>query len=154
MIRLLQRWEMNHKEDAPVDFVLQVGDLEPRRHTEDLATMAAPAKHRRLGDFHRIFDDKDNDNNMMLPWPVYFIGGNHEPWGWLDSGGGEEGGAFELCRNLFFLGRAALHQIGPLRVAALSGIQRAGPLEEPRPHVSLLPYRSTTRTTFGSRQVT
>jgi hypothetical protein len=75
MIRLLQRWEINHStkdgnNDAQqaVDFVLQVGNLEPHRHADDLATMAAPSKHRRLGDFYKVFnetDDKENKNNGL-----------------------------------------------------------------------------------------
>jgi len=131
MVCLLQRWEADHS--TAIDFVLQVGDLEAHRHEADLQTMAAPSKHRVLGDFHRVMSGE-----LRLPWPVFFIGGNHEPYGWLE----EHPEGFELCPNLHYLGRAGVHRIGPLRVAALSGIHRLETYAVPRPHVSLMGCRS------------
>jgi len=123
MVNLVQGWEAEH---GTVDFVLQVGDLEPHRNEEDLSTMAAPSKHRRLGDFDEVVS-----GDVPLPWPVYFIGGNHEPYGWLE----EHPEGFELCRNLHYLGRAGVTRIGPLRVAAVSGIHRLETFDKERPQL-------------------
>ncbi|MGE0710544.1 MAG: metallophosphoesterase [Planctomycetota bacterium] len=121
MVELLREREASH---GPFEFVLQVGDLEPHRHEQDLASMAAPAKYRDLGDFptyHR--------GERALPWPVCFVGGNHEPYGWLDElpAGGE------LIENCRYLGRAGVAELGGLRVVGLSGIHRERDYERPRP---------------------
>ena len=72
MVALLRDWEEASGET--LGFVLQVGDFEPHRHEDDLATMAAPSKYRQLGDFADY-----HSGRATMPWPVYFIGGNHEP---------------------------------------------------------------------------
>eukprot|EP00419_Tripos_fusus_P022021 CAMPEP_0172721510 /NCGR_PEP_ID=MMETSP1074-20121228/79228_1 /TAXON_ID=2916 /ORGANISM="Ceratium fusus, Strain PA161109" /LENGTH=405 /DNA_ID=CAMNT_0013547265 /DNA_START=58 /DNA_END=1275 /DNA_ORIENTATION=+ len=122
MVALVQRWESLHR--LRIDFVLQVGDLEPHRDEADLSTMAAPSKHRMLGDFPRVLAGE-----IQLPWPVYFIGGNHEPYGWLE----EHPHGFQLCHNLHYLGRAGVQRIGPLRIAALSGVHRVETYAAERP---------------------
>lgn len=145
MVNVINAWEqvqVNHgnrekNEDVTVvDFVLQVGDLEPHRHERDLASMAMPSKHRTLGDFHKVLSGE-----VPLPWPTYFIGGNHEPWEFLDQ---HEGAGFALIPNLNFLGRSSVTTIGPLRVAAMSGIDSANEFSyhEQRPHVSEFPHKS------------
>jgi len=97
--------------------------------------MAAPAKHRRLGDFNRVVAGE-----LVLPIPMYFIGGNHEPWGWLEQHA-ETG--FQLCPNLHFLSRTGVSIIGPLRVAHLSGIQRLEAFDNfTRPHHSQIVQKS------------
>jgi len=125
LISLIRRWERGHA--LAIDLVLQVGELEAHRDVEDVSTMAAPSKHRALGDFHRVLAGE-----LQLPWPVYFIGGNHEPYGWLE--GHPEG--FELCHNLHYLGRAGVRSIGHLRVAAISGIHRLESYGLARPELS------------------
>lgn len=97
----------------PVDFVLQAGDFEPIRHAEDLQTMAAPARYRQLGDFPAVWAGE-----LALPRPVYFIGGNHEPVGFLK----QHPNGFTLCHNCTYLGRAFAGTIHGVRVCALSGI--------------------------------
>ena len=111
MIRLLQGWEKSRKRS--LDFVLQVGDFEPHRSESDLATMAAPAKYRDLGDFP-IFARGE----AQFPWPIYFIGGNHEPYGFLETL--PDGG--QIAPNCTYIGRANAVEIGELKVAGLSGI--------------------------------
>lgn len=111
MIRLLCGWEKSR--GRRLDFVLQVGDFEPHRDEIDLATMAAPAKYRKSGDFPMF-----SRGEAHFPWPLYFIGGNHEPYGFLQTL--EAGG--EAAPNCYFLGRAGLIEIAGLRVAGLSGI--------------------------------
>ena len=125
MVRLLNGWEKAHKQ--AIDFVLQVGDFEPHRNEADLATMAAPAKYRKLGDFPMFARGE-----AQFPWPIFFIGGNHEPYGWLEtlSSGGE------VAPNCHFIGRANVVSVGELCVAGLSGIYKPELFASPRPDVS------------------
>ena len=122
MIRSLQSWEKARK--RKIDFVLQVGDFEPHRDEWDLATMAAPAKYRQLGDFPMFAR-----GNARFPWPIWFIGGNHEPYGWLETM--LDGG--QVARNCHFIGRANIVSVGELRVAGLSGIFKPELFVAPRP---------------------
>ncbi len=124
-IRLLQGWEKARK--RKLDFVLQVGDFEPHRDESDLATMAAPAKYRQLGDFPLFAREQ-----AQFPWPIHFIGGNHEPYGWLETmpNGGQ------VANNCRFIGRANIVSVGELRVAGLSGIFKPELFAPPRPDVS------------------
>lgn len=111
------------------DLVLQVGDFEPHRDEADLATMAAPAKYRHLGDFeayHKV--------RRGFPWPLYFIGGNHEPYGYLDTH--PEG--FELIRHCHYLGRVGVMDLHGLRVVGLSGIHSEEAFRDARPPLSAL----------------
>lgn len=107
-----------------VDFVLQAGDFEPIRHADDLRTMAAPARYRQLGDFPAVWVGE-----LALPRPVFFIGGNHEPVGFLK----QHPDGFTLCHNCTYLGRAFAGSIQGVRVCALSGIYHPGKFTEPLP---------------------
>ena len=107
-----------------VDFVLQVGDFEPHRDPHDLASMHAPKKFHQLGTFHRYFN-----NVKTFPWMIYFIGGNHEPYRFLDQH--PRGGL--IARNCYYLGRVGAVTLGDLRIAGLSGIFREALFDVPRP---------------------
>ena len=139
MIRLLAGWEKSRKKS--LDFVLQVGDFEPHRDESDLATMAAPAKYRDLGDFP-IFARGDAE----FPWPLYFIGGNHEPYGFLDAlpdaSPNSSHGASYVAPNCHYIGRAGLIETHGVRVAGLSGIFAPHLFHEARPDVSQFGTRS------------
>lgn len=124
MTRQLHAWSATT--GHTLDFVLQVGDLQANRHAADLETMAAPLKFRHLGDFHLLWE-----RGEALPWPFYFIGGNHEPYGWLDQH--PDGAA--LMPNLHYLGRAGRVSIGGLQIAGMSGIYSAARHSESRPPV-------------------
>jgi hypothetical protein len=138
-IRLIQSWEAAHS-DVSVSFVLQVGDLEPHRNTHDMESMAAPSDKRTLGDYYKVVSGE-----LVVPWPLWFIGGNHEPWALLDS---HDGQGFALGPpNIHFLGRAGVTSIGPLRVAALSGIHGTNTLDKPRPNAASN-FRSIKNKTF------
>lgn len=125
MVTELRAWE--EASGLGLDFVLQVGDFEPHRHEDDLASMAAPGRHRRLGDFPAYWRGEER-----IPWPLTFIGGNHEPYAFLDRHDGEE-----LMAGLRYLGRAGRVELGGLEIVGLSGIyvdelyseQRPGPDE-------------------------
>ena len=149
--------------DVSLDFVLQVGDIECHRDEDDLASMAAPAKKRTLGDFGRACYQTTED---YLQYPMYFIGGNHECYGWLDSEDhfktstgstdNEESSSqafLEVAHNMFYLGRAGylplrfyekraqiddgseedLDITGFLHLGFLSGIYRASEYFHRRP---------------------
>ncbi|WP_438039799.1 metallophosphoesterase [Sorangium sp. So ce128] len=117
MVELLDAWEHRHRRH--IDFVLQVGDFEPHRHEDDLATASLPQKYRDLGDFWAF------DQGMAsFEWPIYFIGGNHEPYGFLDQF--PKGG--ELAPNCYYLGRVGRVEVAGLRVVGLSGIYSEGAL--------------------------
>lgn len=124
MVRLLCGWEA--KTGRTISFVLQVGDFEPIRDERDLETMDAPAKFRVVGDFPDF-----RAGRAAFPWPVYFIGGNHEPYGFLDEM--PDGG--DAIDNCVYVGRAGLVEVGGLRIAGLSGIFDSDAFERPRPSV-------------------
>jgi lariat debranching enzyme len=122
MVRTLEGLERALK--IKLDLVLQVGDFEPHRHEADLRTMCSPSKYKTLGDFsdyHRGW--------RSFPWPVIFIGGNHEPHGWLEQH--PEG--FELIPSCEYLGRARIIERAGLKIAGLSGIYNAQVFEQQRP---------------------
>ncbi len=114
-------------------FVLQAGDFECHRHDEDLASMAAPQKYRLLGDFHRF-----HDKELRYPWPVYFVGGNHECYGWLDR----HPQGFSPAPGCHYLGRVGYRRIQGLGLLGLSGVYDGEALERPRPGPNELAGRS------------
>lgn len=63
------------RRSRPFEFVLAVGDLEANRHEADLDGVVVPARHRSLGDFHRVLTGQ-----LDLGAPRYFIAGNHDPY--------------------------------------------------------------------------
>ena len=126
MIRHLTGWEKARRKS--LDFVLQVGDFEPHRHEIDLATMAAPAKYRDPGDFPAFAR-----GDAQFPWPLYFIGGNHEPYGFLDALPNSSHVAAELRLYRAHGFKSKSHG---LRVAGLSGIFQPQLFNQTRPDVS------------------
>ncbi|NOK17096.1 metallophosphoesterase [Corallococcus carmarthensis] len=137
MVRLVEGWSA--RTGKPLAFVVQVGDFEPHRDEADLATMAAPAKYKHLGDFpayHR--------RQTGFPWPVYFIGGNHEPYGFLDAQAPQ---GLEVTPGCHYLGRVGQVEPRGLRVAGLSGIHREDVFRTARP--SLLDPRSVSHKAFA-----
>lgn len=130
MVRLIE--ERESQTGKRIAFVLQVGDFEPHRNEPDLESMAAPAKYRVLGDFPDFYSGE-----FKFPWPVYFIGGNHEPYGFLDTATPGEA----VAENCVYLGRAGAAQISGLKVVGLSGIFNVDKFSDPRPRVSELKTR-------------
>lgn len=124
MVRLLSGWEATS--GCSLSFVLQVGDFEPIRHEKDLDTMSVPSKYRKIGDFPDYYSGR-----AVFPWPVYFIGGNHEPYGLLDAL--PDGG--DVAENCIYLGRAGMMDVEGLRVVGLSGIFDPDEFERARPRV-------------------
>lgn len=108
---------------GPVDAVFSVGDAEPNRTEEDSRGVSAPSKYRKVGDFPAFAAGR-----REMSAPVYFIGGNHEPWLALDAHG-----PGEWAPGFHFLGRSGVRQVASLRVAFLSGIysEHFSELDEP-----------------------
>ncbi|CAK0761665.1 lariat debranching enzyme [Gammaproteobacteria bacterium] len=118
--------EIAQKAGVSISFVLQVGDFQPIRNETDLESMPCPQKYREIGDY----PDFDSGKSLF-PWPIYFIGGNHEPFIYLDTM--PTGG--ELTRNCYYLGRAGFIHLHGLRVAGLTGIHSLEYFLENHPNV-------------------
>lgn len=131
MVEMLTSWEK--ATCRKLEFVLQVGDFEPHRDEKDLATMAAPSKYRKLGDFPDFYQNK-----KTFPWPLYFIGGNHEPYGFLDLFPQGQ----EITSKCYYLGRIGKVEVASLTIAGLSGIYREDKFEWPRPNISEIEKKS------------
>jgi Icc-related predicted phosphoesterase len=111
---------------TPLDLVLQCGDAQPFRDEADLEYMHCPKKYRELGEFwgfHQCIEE--------FPVPLLFIGGNHEPWGYLD----EHRNGGRLAPNIEFLGRAGIREVGGLRIAGISGNYSPEHFHAPHPSV-------------------
>jgi hypothetical protein len=113
MVRLLETWERRNR--RPLDFVLQVGDFEPHRHARDLDGASIPKKYRSLGDFADFYEGRS-----AFRWPTYFVGGNHEPYGFLETlpGGGE------IAPGCHYLGRVGRLERNGLVIVGLTGIYK------------------------------
>ena len=141
MVRLLSEWEA--RTSNSIQFVLQVGDFEPHRNEADLETMAAPAKCRTLGDFPEFYSGE-----FLFPWPVYFIGGNHEPYGFLDTipNGGP------VMENCFYLGRASVARLHGLKITGMSGIYSPDKFESAHPPLADFKKRSNKDYTYFNQE--
>lgn len=125
---------------ADLELILQVGDAEATLDEQQLQEVYAKPDRHKLGDFHRVAAGE-----IVLPAPLYFIGGNHEPWRSLDRNGGVVRGGAPIAPGVHFLGRSGVVDLAGLRIAFLSGVRRpSGPviaharerdeLEETREH--------------------
>jgi hypothetical protein len=110
-----------------VDFVLQVGDFEGNRGDGD---RRGRTKDAILGDLPAFIDGR-----QRFPWPIWFIGGNHEPYAWLDE---LEPGS-EVAPDCRWLGWCGTREIAGLRIGWLSGIHSPRNFPLPRPRSSDLP---------------
>ena len=116
-----------------LDLVLQCGDAQPIRNEYDLEYMHCPKKYRKLGDFW-MFHDGAKD----FPVPLLFIGGNHEPWNYLDQ---NLEGAF-LATNIEFIGRVGMREIMGTRIVGISGVYSPKYFNAPHPE---WPYPTSKR---------
>lgn len=110
--KLINAWQEEHGQQ--IDSVLQVGDLMATRDAVDMEFAAAgEGKYRYPGDFVRY-----ESGELTFPCPLLFIGGNHDPWNWLD----EQPTGGWLSDWLYFFGRATSTEHVGLNVCSLSGI--------------------------------
>jgi len=140
MVRLLE--ERESQIDSRIKFVLQVGDFEPHRYEADLESMAAPAKYRAVGDFPDFYSGE-----VAFPWPVYFIGGNHEPYGFLDT----VTPSGQIAENCIYLGRAGHTELGGLKIVGLSGIFNGDKFSDAHPRVEDLLIRKKKDYTYFNK---
>ncbi|NER22956.1 MAG: metallophosphoesterase [Symploca sp. SIO1C2] len=127
MVRDLKAWEKKHNHQLA--FVLQVGDFEPQRDEADLVTTPGPKKYRKLGDFPDFYTGK-----AVFPWSIWFIAGNHEPYGFLEQM--PQGG--EVAHNCYYLGRVGSVTLSGLKIVGVSGIYEPKQFYQQRPDVSLI----------------
>jgi lariat debranching enzyme len=91
-----------------------------------------PAKYRKMADFHEYYS-----GTRGAPFLTIFIGGNHEASNHL----------FELyyggwvAPNIYYMGAANILRLGPLRIAALSGIWKG--YDYRKPHFERVPYNES-----------
>lgn len=91
--------------------------------------MSVPPKYRAIGDFHEYYS-----GTRVAPYLTLFVGGNHEASNHL----------YELyyggwvAPNIYYLGAANVVNVGPLRIAGLSGIWSGSDYR--KPHSERLPY--------------
>lgn len=140
MVELLQITEK--KLGVSLEFVLQVGDFEPVRHEADLSSVAAPAKYLKMGDFPDVLSGQ-----VTFPWPVHFIGGNHEPYAFLEImpvGG-------DVAHNCHYMGRVGFKDIGGLQVAGLTGIYSQLNHDKSRPPLANMPTASKKLWTYFNK---
>ncbi|KAL8953409.1 MAG: hypothetical protein Q9222_000722 [Ikaeria aurantiellina] len=113
-----------------VDLLIIGGDFQAVRNSFDLNAMSVPAKYRAIGDFHEYYSGARVAHYLTL-----FVGGNHEASNhlWELYYGGW------VAPNIYYLGAANVVNLGPLRIAGLSGIWKAHDFK--KPHFERLPYR-------------
>ncbi|KAL8705068.1 MAG: hypothetical protein Q9201_001794 [Fulgogasparrea decipioides] len=91
--------------------------------------MSVPPKYRAIGDFHEYYS-----GTRVAPYLTLFVGGNHEASNhlWELYYGGW------VAPNIYYLGAANIINVGPLRIAGLSGIWKG--YHYKKPHYERLPY--------------
>lgn len=115
-----------------VDLLLIGGDFQAVRNAYDLNCVSMPAKYRSMCDFYEYYAGQ-----RTAPYLTVFVGGNHEASNYL----------FELyyggwvAPNIYYLGAANVLRLGPLRIAALSGIWKG--YNYRKPHFERLPYNES-----------
>ena len=98
---------------GPLELLLAVGDVQANRDEAEADDIRRPARYRHeAGDFPDVAAGR-----LDLGAPLYFVGGNHEPWAALDA---HPGGPWSP--GVWFLGRAGVREVHGLRVAYLSGV--------------------------------
>jgi hypothetical protein len=134
MVKLLNTWEA--KIGQQLAFVLQVGDFEAQRHEADLTTTPGPKKYRKLGDFADF-----HTGQAVFPWSIWFIAGNHEPYGFLEQM--PQGG--QVANKCNYLGCVGSVTLSGLKVVGVSGIYDPERFQKKRPDISLISKSSKMR---------
>lgn len=106
-------------EGRPPQLVFLVGDAEPIRDEVDLAGVYATEKRRSMGNFTALIPDD-------LGAPVYFIGGNHDPYPALDDTTGPYPCPWGESGDVYYLGRVGAQSLNGLSIAWISGIDSPG----------------------------
>ncbi|TDZ74586.1 Lariat debranching enzyme [Colletotrichum trifolii] len=96
-----------------VDILIIGGDFQAARNAADLSVMSVPMKYREMGDFWEYYA-----GIRTAPYLTVFAAGNHEAAAhlWELYYGGW------AAPNIYYVGAANVLRLGPLRIAAMSGI--------------------------------
>lgn len=111
IINAIERFE--NDKDCKIDLLICCGDFQAIRNENDLSCMACPVKYRKLNTFYKYYSGE-----LIVPFPVICIGGNHESSNYfyeLYHGGW-------LAPNIYFLGTTGSIIFGGLRICGISGI--------------------------------
>ena len=100
-----------------LSLILQAGDAEPLRSEAEITQVPGRTIYRQQGDFPEVLS-----GDILMPAPLYFIAGNHEPFADLDADGGLITGHGAWGPGVTYLGRAGAVTIEGLRIGFLSGI--------------------------------
>ncbi|CAB4254934.1 similar to Saccharomyces cerevisiae YKL149C DBR1 RNA lariat debranching enzyme, involved in intron turnover [Maudiozyma barnettii] len=117
--RTVSRMNSNKK----IDLLLILGDFQSLRSPADFDSISIPPKFRKLGDFHKYYN-----NEMSAPVPTIFIGGNHESMRHLmllPYGG-------YAAKNIYYLGYSNVIWFKGVRIGSLSGIWKEWDVDKPR----------------------
>ncbi|KAJ7523148.1 hypothetical protein O6H91_18G039300 [Diphasiastrum complanatum] len=104
---------LEQTENTKIDLLICCGDFQAVRNEEDLEALACPPKYRSMNTFWKYYCGEEK-----APYPVLFVGGNHEASNYLWElyyGGW-------VAPNIRFLGFAGVIHFGGLRIGGLSGI--------------------------------
>ncbi|KAK0634958.1 lariat debranching enzyme, C-terminal domain-containing protein [Bombardia bombarda] len=112
-----------------VDILIIGGDFQAVRNAADLSVMSVPVKYRELGDFHEYYSGA-----RKAPFLTVFVAGNHEAAShlWELYYGGW------VAPNIYYMGAANVLRLGPLRIAAMSGIWKG--FDYRKAHHERLPF--------------
>jgi len=108
---------------AEPELVIVCGDFQAFRTPADLLSFSAPAKYRRMGDFHEYYAGR-----KQAPVLTIVVGGNHEASNFLSSM--PQGGW--LCPNIWYAGESGIVNFRGLVIAGLSGIWYEPDFYKPR----------------------
>jgi len=116
------------------DLILTTGDFGAFRSVEDYYSTKIPKKHMDHNFEYNLWKDK-------IPVKTIFIGGNHEPNGFLKSLWETQGQFSKLTDNLFFLGYHGATNIGDTLLAGISGNYSPKNFERARKHLDIRRWR-------------
>ncbi|SMN20812.1 similar to Saccharomyces cerevisiae YKL149C DBR1 RNA lariat debranching enzyme, involved in intron turnover [Maudiozyma saulgeensis] len=106
-----------------IDLLIILGDFQSIRSPDDFDSISIPPKFRKLGDFHKYYD-----NEISAPVPTIFIGGNHESMRHLmllPYGG-------YAAKDIYYMGYSNVIWFKGVRIGSLSGIWKEWDVNKPR----------------------
>lgn len=106
------------KQHGLIDLVVVCGNFQAFRNPNDLANVSAPAKYKKLGDFHDYFTGKKQASHLTL-----VVGGNYEASSYFQAlpyGGW-------IAPDIFFMGYSNVIKFNGVRIAAVSGMSHQHP---------------------------
>ena len=98
-----------------IDLIIVTGDAQTMRTEEDMKSIAVPAKYKRMGSFHKLYNGE-----RRIPRPTIVVGGNHESSDFLyllPFGGW-------LAPDVFYVGRASSLLVGDVTISSISGLYK------------------------------